>query len=625
MLQFILIQKMRSYGWPPAYARPSLSAAPRTPCFLPSSIVPKIGWQKMSCLKIRSKNGIPQSGARIRQILEGSRIKYYAIPGGRIIMKWLTRTWSFGRLRGVDFRFHVSILFSLPIAYYLFRPVDFREMALAFLWVIGIILCVFLHEFGHTLAAQAVGVQVKNITIWLLGGVTNLNNKAGNPLDNLVIYTAGPLVNMFLAFLFVLGYMTAEFIVLPNIHASETFLWVQTIINLSFSFAFINLVLVVFNLLPIYPLDGGNIIHSAIEMYLGRQNADLITFIVGLPVLLGLVFLGLLLRDYLLLFSCLLIALATSSLNRSIFRQVNLGINYLFKRAAYYYMQGDFERAAQYSSEDIEREPQNPNNYLARAAALINILQKDRAVADVDRALKLAPENPLALQLRGEMYVLDKKFDEALGLFAQAQKINPNWGVPYFDRGSVFLERKEYQTALEEFNKAISLSPQTWLFYLIRSIVHFKLGKVESAHRDQDSALQLSEIDSLVMSDLNMIVYQDCLDWAEDYYERVLLKGLYAEYVYHGRADAYRVNALYEKAIEDYTSAIKINPDDPRLFLGRGKAFSSMADVEKAISDFRLASSLSDKLHVKRQAEMLVNNLEVLSKPSHIQFLKEIP
>jgi tetratricopeptide (TPR) repeat protein len=349
------------------------------------------------------------------------------------------------------------------------------------------------------------------------------------------------------------------------------------------------------------------------EMFFGRPNADLITLFISIPVLLSLVVFGIFTHDYLLLASCVLIALAVGTLNRSFLRSLNLGINYLFKRSGYYYLQGDFERAAQYYTHDIDNEPQNANHYLARAACLINTLQKERAIADIDRALRIAPHNLFALQLRAEIYVMDKNYDAALGLFARAQEINPNWAVPYFDRGSVFLDKKEVQLAVEEFNKAISLSPQTWLFYLIRSIAHFKLGNLEAAHKDQDSALRISEKDSLVMTDLNMIVYEDCLDWVEDYYGRVLLKQPRSGYAYQGRGDAYRINNIYDKAIEDYTHAIEIMPKESRLYLGRGKCYSETAETEKAIADIRHAAAATDKLHLKRQAEEYLNKVMVTS------------
>ena len=282
-----------------------------------------------------------------------------------------------------------------------------------------------------------------------------------------------------------------------------------------------------------------------------------------------------------------------------------------FKRSGYYYLQGDFERAIQYYTQDIEREPDNANHYLARAACYLNTLQKERAIPDVERAMKLNPNSALALQLRGEIYAMDKDFDSALGLFARAQEINPNWAIPYFDCGSVLLDKKEFLLALNEFNKAISLSPQMWLFYLVRSIVYFRLGNFELTYKDQDQALRLSEKESLTMTELNMVIYEGCLDWAEDYYVRVLLKQPRSGYAYQGRADAYRVNNQHEKAIADYSRAIELIPKEPFLYLGRGKSYSAINDTKKAVADFQKAVTMADKLHLKRQAEELLNKLTV--------------
>ena len=524
-------------------------------------------------------------------------------------MKWLSWSWTFGRIRGVDIRFHFSMLFSIPIAYYLFQPINLRETVVALFWVFGFLICIFLHEFGHMLAAQLVGVEVKSIVIWLLGGFTNLSRKAEKPVHHLVISAAGPLVNMFLAFLCVLFYIILSFVLLPSFQNVEQFLWIQTIVNLLFSLTIVNLVLVVFNILPIYPLDGGNILHSIMEIFFGKSNADLITLIISIPILFGLIVFGLLTHDYLLLFSCVLIGLAISTLNRSSQQWINLGINFLFKRSVYFYLQGDFERAIQYYTRDIEREPDQPTHYLARAACYLNLLHKEKALADVERALKLAPKNAVALQMRGELYSMDKEFEPALEFFTRAQEINPNWAVPYFDRGSVLMDKKEYTLALEELKKAIALHGQFALFHVVRSQAHFRLGNLGAAHKDQDQAVSLSEKDALTMVEVNMQIYEGYLDWAEDYYAGVLLKYPNSWYAYQGRADAYRTNKIYDKAVLDYTRAITINPREARLYLARGKSHAALNEVGKAKKDFQKSLAVTDKLHLKKQAEYLLQEI----------------
>src|SRR5215207_2341684 len=117
-------------------------------------------------------------------------------------MKQLISSWSVGHIRGIEIRFHISMLFSIVATYFIFRPTGLRTGLLAFLWLIGFVLSILGHELGHALAAKSIGVEVKSVVIWLLGGFTNLSHQPGKPLHRLVIYAAGPLVTMLLGLLF---------------------------------------------------------------------------------------------------------------------------------------------------------------------------------------------------------------------------------------------------------------------------------------------------------------------------------------------------------------------------------------------------------------------------------------
>ena len=436
-------------------------------------------------------------------------------------MRFFGWSWSFGRWHGVDIRFHFSMLLSIPVAYLLFKPVDLRGVVESLLWVGGLALFIFLHEAGHAFAAQALGVEVKSIVVWLLGGLTNLAYKPEKPAHNFFIYAAGPLVNMLLAFLCVVAYVAAAMFLLPFSSDPETYIWIQTFQNLFFSLAVVNLILVVFNLIPVYPLDGGNILHAAMEWLFGKTNADRITLAIGIPFLILLAVFGVVVRDYILLVFCILIAFSISTLNHALLKNINLGMAYLFKRAGYYYLKGDYERAVLMYTAEIDKQPADVNHYLARAGCYLAIAQTERALADVERALKLNPAHLLAIEFRGELDMLEKNYELALERFAQAQALNPNWAVPHFDRASLFMERGELQAALVGFNKAISLQSRMPLFYVVRSLAHFKLGDLTSAHADQDVAVGLSPEDALVMVDVNLMLYESNLDWARDFYGRI--------------------------------------------------------------------------------------------------------
>ncbi|GAB4403314.1 MAG: hypothetical protein OHK003_31150 [Anaerolineales bacterium] len=525
-------------------------------------------------------------------------------------MRFFGWSWSFGHWRGVDIRFHFSMLLSIPIAYLLFKPVDLRGVVESLLWVGGFASFIFLHEFGHAFAAQMVGVEVKSIVVWLLGGLTNLAYKPEKPTHNFFIYAAGPLMNMLLAFLCVVAYMLTVVFFLPFSSNPEIYVWVQTFQNLFFSLAIVNIILVVFNLIPVYPLDGGNIFHAAMEWLFGKTHADRITLMVGIPFLLLLIALGVVSRDYILLFFCVLIAFSISTLNHTLLKNINLGITYFLKPAGYYYLKGDFERAAQLYSADIDRKPDDINNYLARAGCYLAIGQRERALADVDRALKLNPNHLFALELRGEIHMLNKDYDTASTYFAKAQQLNPSWAVPYFDQASLLMERGEIQPALENFNKAVALQPRMPLFYIIRSLAHFKAGDLNSAHHDQDVAVGISPEEALVMVDVNLMVYEDNLDWARNFYGRILDKNPRNALALQGLAEACLINREFDSAVTFFSRALELNPREARLRLGRGKAYLELNETEKAQADFERVSAMTDKLHLRRQADDLLKRIQ---------------
>ncbi len=114
---------------------------------------------------------------------------------------------------------------------------------------LGLFLSVLLHELGHALAARRFGVETKRITLWLLGGVAQLERIPREPKKELLIALAGPLVSFALALLFRLLRQEAG-----------------ALGFLTHYLALVNLVLGLFNLLPALPLDGGRVYRALLAL-----------------------------------------------------------------------------------------------------------------------------------------------------------------------------------------------------------------------------------------------------------------------------------------------------------------------------------------------------------------------
>ncbi|MBE0544812.1 MAG: M50 family metallopeptidase [Verrucomicrobia bacterium] len=146
-----------------------------------------------------------------------------------------------------------------------------------YLSLFGIVL---MHEFGHSLACRQVGGQANQIVLWPLGGVAYVSPPQ-RPGATLWSIAAGPLVNaVLLPILTVVAYSYGA--LRWNVRLPDPLMFLQSLWT-------INLVLLIFNMLPIYPLDGGQILRSLLWFIMGRARSLMATAIIGFGGVAGLI------------------------------------------------------------------------------------------------------------------------------------------------------------------------------------------------------------------------------------------------------------------------------------------------------------------------------------------------
>jgi Zn-dependent protease len=118
--------------------------------------------------------------------------------------------------------------------------------------------CILLHELGHAVQARREHVEIEGITLWMLGGVAKLAGRVPGPGAELRIAIAGPLVSLALGLAFVAA---AVWLGLPEA-ADGVAAWL----------GYVNLALLVFNLIPAFPLDGGRILLASLALLFGNQE-----------------------------------------------------------------------------------------------------------------------------------------------------------------------------------------------------------------------------------------------------------------------------------------------------------------------------------------------------------------
>ena len=175
------------------------------------------------------------------------------------------------RLAGVDVFLHWSWFVVAAIELQT-RQGRYSSLAWSALEYLALFLIVLTHEFGHSLACRQVGGTANRIVLWPLGGVAFVRPPQ-RPGATLWSIAAGPLVNVAL---------------LPILYAALVMAgsmgWAQTMpdaYHLVRAILWINLSLLVFNMLPIYPLDGGQILRSLLWFVLGRARSLMVATILG--------------------------------------------------------------------------------------------------------------------------------------------------------------------------------------------------------------------------------------------------------------------------------------------------------------------------------------------------------
>jgi len=173
------------------------------------------------------------------------------------------RSWKIGKLFGIGIYVHWSFLL-VPIWVFFTEP----TLPIAF-FILGLVLamfgCVVLHEFGHILTARAFGIGTRDVTLYPIGGVARLERMTEKPWEEILIALAGPAVNVAISILLGFG-LLAVLMVNPQ-------LLQLTLFQFLFYLMLLNIGMVVFNLIPAFPMDGGRVLRALLAMPLGRLQA----------------------------------------------------------------------------------------------------------------------------------------------------------------------------------------------------------------------------------------------------------------------------------------------------------------------------------------------------------------
>ena len=186
--------------------------------------------------------------------------------------------WSFKIAEPFGIGVYVHISFLLIVAWVALGQLQtgggMGAVLASVIFLLALFACVVLHELGHALAARRYGIRTRDITLLPIGGLARLERMPQKPLQELVVAIAGPAVNVVIAAALWLWLGVTGSLV----PADQLGLTMGPFFERLLA---VNLALVVFNMLPAFPMDGGRVLRSLLALRLGFLRATRIAAAVG--------------------------------------------------------------------------------------------------------------------------------------------------------------------------------------------------------------------------------------------------------------------------------------------------------------------------------------------------------
>ncbi|PLU48530.1 CBS domain-containing protein [Sinorhizobium medicae] len=185
--------------------------------------------------------------------------------------------WSLklGTIAGTEIRIHMTFVLLLVWIWFTHYQIGGAPAAwegVAF--ILSVFVCVVLHEFGHIAAARRFGIKTPDITLLPIGGVARLERNPSGPTEELLIAIAGPLVNIVIAALLLAvigGVAGLEELARPQDPQIDFFVRLVGV----------NIFLVLFNMIPAFPMDGGRVLRAILAWRWSWERATRVAATIG--------------------------------------------------------------------------------------------------------------------------------------------------------------------------------------------------------------------------------------------------------------------------------------------------------------------------------------------------------
>jgi len=263
-----------------------------------------------------------------------------------------------------------------------------------------------------------------------------------------------------------------------------------------------------------------------------------------------------------------------------------------------------FDRAIADLNEAIRLDPKNSRAHSNRGWAHNEQQIYDRALVDLNEAIRLNPKYASAYNNRGNTYRANGDLDRAIADYSEAIRFDPKHAFAYNNRGYAYRASGDLDRAVADFGEAIRLDPKYVIAYNNRGWTHIEKRDFDQALPDLNEAIRFDPNFAPAYNNRGR-VHHERRDYARalaDFDTSIRLDPKKA-YAYNNRGNTYRASGDLDRAITDYSEAIRVDPDYPNAYANRGIAYARKGDRKRAIADYQKVIELPAATPVDKQRQ----------------------
>lgn len=224
-----------------------------------------------------------------------------------------------------------------------------------------------------------------------------------------------------------------------------------------------------------------------------------------------------------------------------------------------------------YSNLKIKANPEDSESYVAKGKTYWEQKNFSEALEVLNHAIKLNPNSAAAYTWRGATYRYLKKIDEAMADLNRAVELDPQYEDAYFQRGMT--RSDDFQGQVFDFGKVLEINPNNVSAWANRASAYERLGEYDKALADYDRAIELQP--NGIWQNVRQRLFEKM---PADY-------KINSPEFFMDRAASHYKKQNYALAIEDYTQALKLDPNNQSAYFNRALCYDGLGDNNSALAD----------------------------------------